>query len=216
MERKTLLIILLNSVIISTECISPPTISPQFTSYIRPWLFGRELKHQLSALVFANLTDPEHPLIAEWDCNYNTTDAPNLFQVIINSVLDTNYFVDGTRCTIRKSTDAFIPFVAQSFVAAQYILGFNRDANKRFINEHESCPGHVDKKCQEWQVTLDDGTQLNVYFYNDTLYRIKVDEVETFALDFDFYSPQNPLTPEQFEPPGVVIDGCRSPFQEFE
>ena len=188
-----------------------PTLPTEFTTYIRPWLFGDQLKHQLSALVFANLTNPLYPLIAEMDCNYNTTDPVYIFQVYINSVYKTNYFVDGLRCTFRNYTNSFLPFVVPSFVAAEYIQAFNGDSNRKFIGEHAKCPGHSDKPCFEWEAVLKDGTPLNVYFYNNTLFRITVDKVQTFALDFDFYEPENPLVPEQFQPPGIIKENCVSP-----
>ena len=194
------------------ESDSSPNLPTEFTSYIRPWLFGRPLKHQLSALVFANLTNPWYPLIAEMDCNYNTTDPVYIFQVYINSVYNTNYFVDGLRCTIRKSTNTFLPFLVPSLVAAEYIQAFNRDSNRKFVREHRECPGHTDKPCHEWEAVLEDGTSLNVYFYNNTLFRITLDRVETFALDFDYYEPDNPLVPEQFQPPGIVIENCVPPY----
>ena len=204
----TVLLILLKTL---TECGTSPTLPTEFNSYIRPWLFGRQLKHQLSALVFANLTNSSYPLIAEMDCNYNTTDPVYIFQVYINSVYNTNYFVDGLRCTIRKSSNNFLPFVVPSFVVAEYIQAFNRDSNRKYIREHTECPGHNDKPCHEWEAVLNDGTPLNVYFYNNILYRITVDRVQTFALDFDYYEPDNPLVPEQFRPPGIVIGNCLPP-----
>lgn len=199
---------------ISLTFTLPPEIPLIFYTIIRPWTFGGPIKHQLTAWMFANLTQPDKPLIAELDCPYNTTDPPFLFTIFINSIEDTYYFIDGTVCTKtpKKVNDAFgfPPFVTASIVTAELISKFNLSDNKTLIATFSKCPGHPDDTCHQWLAQLDNGDELYAFVDGKVLLRMSLNNIATFTLDYDGFMTDNPFGVNDYKPPKDVH--CKLPF----
>ena len=201
----------------SLSLTTPPQIPLIFSTVIRPWTFGAPIKQQLSAWMFANLTQADKPLIAELDCPYNTTDPPFLFMIFIDSTEDTYYFIDGTVCTKTpkrvNSAFGFPPFITSSIVTAELINKFNLNANRSLEESHKECPGHPESPCDQWLAGLENGDKLGAYINGGTgiLYRMSLNNVSSFTLDYDAFRTDNPFGVNEYKPPKSVH--CKLPFR---
>ena len=105
----------------------------------------------------------------------------------------------------------FPPFVTPSIVTAELVNKFNSSPSKRLVKTYSECPGHLESSCEQWRADLDNGDELDVYIKGDVLFRISLNDVQTFTLDYDAFRTDNPLGVNDYKPPKDVK--CRDPFR---